>query len=154
MKKNMWKFGQIGCVVFMVIVLVLQFLPYWEFDGQGTSIASFVWRPYLHDDLISGLSEQTGAEVNLNSEVGAPILMLVLGVAGAALVFVKSDWPLAAFAGVCFGATGIFGYLNSAVLRAGNMWWLHMVLCAAALALGVLGCVECLATDGKNRRKA
>lgn len=131
----------------LIVLLVLQFTPFWHFDGeteQSSSIQSYVWFPDDHKELDSYLTEACGENYSLNSIVAMPVLVLALGAVGVVLCAVKSNrWQVSMLPAAC-GLVGAWGYLSRAAYHLGSGWGFHLVLCiavtilaAAAIALGL-----------------
>lgn len=128
----------------MLVLLILQFTPFWHFDGeseQSSSIQSYVWFPEDHKELDSYLSESCGVDYSLNSIVAMPVLVLVLGAVGVVLCIMKGrHWATALLPAAC-GLVGTWGYLSRAAYHLGSGWGFHLVLCIAVLILGVSAAV-------------
>jgi len=129
------------CAFILLVLIILQFVPYWHYDGMSASINSYVWFPYSHDALKTYLETSLGASVDLNREVITPIIITFVGILILALQIWKPDYSIAMFGTVLIGIAGAYGYLSSDVLQLGSTWILHLVLCIAAVALGILGIV-------------
>lgn len=128
----------------MVVMLILQFTPFWHFGeggAQTVSISSYVWFPDNHTDLNAYLKTvEEGHWVNSIVVVAVP--MLLLCAIGAVLCLRASDSRLTLLFPVAAGLVGLIGYLGTASLRAGA-WGLPVVVCAAMLLLGLCGLVGC-----------
>lgn len=131
------------CAVLMIVLLVVQFTPFWHYGeaGESCSISSYVWFPSDHKELETWLGEQDGAH-DLNSFVGMPILILVLSAAGAVICLIKPDKGASALLPAVCGAAGMIGYLTTPALKLGAGWAWHLLICVALLALGVYGIVQ------------
>lgn len=133
------------CAVLALALLILQFTPFWHFEGedeQSSSIQSYVWFPDSHKELDGYLSDEIGANYTINDVVTMPALVLVLGAVGIVLCLVKSDkWPVSLLPAAC-GAVGVWGYLTGAAFRLGSGWGLHLALCIALLVIGALSVVS------------
>jgi len=126
--------------VLLVSLLVLQFMPFWQFgenQEMSASIQGYIWFPTDHKDLEAYFEQETGAKHDINSVLLMPILVLVLGAVGVVLCLMKNDrlWA-AAFPTAC-GAVGLWGYLATAVIKLGVNWGLHLIVCLALVAIGV-----------------
>ncbi len=131
------------CAVLMVILLVLQFCPFWQFgenQESSASIQGYIWFPTEHGDLETYFEEATGSDYSINSILIPPILTLVLGAAGIVLCLIKSNQIWASIFPIACGAVGIWGYLGKAVFKLGVNWQMHLVICIAMLVVGVVGC--------------
>lgn len=130
----------IVCALLALALIVLQFIPYWHFgEGEAASISGYIWMPSDHNDLAKYFEESLGEKVDINNELGTPILVLVLGLAAAGLCCWKPQGMLPSLCGAAQGLAGVVGYLSSPVLRLGSLWGLHLALSIALLAWGVAG---------------
>lgn len=136
--KNKTVLMNLLCALLMFVLLVMQFVPYWHYaDENGScSISGYVWFPTDHDELETWLSDQI-AGYDLNGFVGAALLVFITGVLGMAFSLLKmhSGWP--AVLTVACGASATLAYLCNDALRLGSGWLLHLLVCAAILAVGV-----------------
>ncbi len=129
--------------VLMVILLVLQFTPFWHHGeaGESCSISSYVWFPGDQKALETWLGSQA-ADHDLNSFVGMPILILALSAAGAVICLIKPDKGATPLLSTACGLAGMIGYLTTPALKLGTGWAWHLLICIALLALGVYGVVQ------------
>lgn len=131
------------CAVLMILLLIMQFTPFWQYGeaGESCSISAYVWFPSDHKDLETWLGTQA-EDHDLNSFVGMPILTLVLSAAGAALCLIKPEKGAMALLPTVCGAAGMIGYLTTPALKLGAGWAWHLLICIALLVLGVYGVVQ------------
>jgi len=132
------------CAATLLVMLVLQFVPYWHVDGEAFSIQKLIWFPGQCGDLSAFLSGHI-SDFFLGDMVAAPLLLLVSGVTGMAccLLWMRSPFPvlLAAVCGLC----GIWGFGFMPALQLGGSCMLQLLLsivlliCAAgSLVLNLL----------------
>ncbi len=126
------------CVLLMGVLLVLQFLPFWSYDGMSTSIQSYVWFPTDHAALNTYIAGSVGGEYSINSIVLMPILVLVTAVIGIVLCITMSDNIFVGLLPLGCGLAGIWGYLTKAALQLGTNWGLHLAVCIGMLAVAAL----------------
>ncbi len=126
------------CACLMVLLLVLQFVPYWQYgeEPEDVSIQRFVWFPTD----CKGLEKQIGEEIldpgfSVGRIVLMPILELLLCAAGSVLCLLKGEEKWVSLFPVAAGGFGIWGYLNPA-FRLGSLWTLHFAVCILLLAAG------------------
>lgn len=128
------------CALVMAAMLVCQFTPYWHFgegNAQSVSISSYVWFPDNCTALNAYLKTvEEGHMVNNIVMIAVPVLLLCA--IGTVLCLLRSDSLLTLLFPVVAGLVGVIGYPLTASLRAGS-WGLHVVLCAAMLAMGLYG---------------
>ena len=139
-----------ACAAVMLLMVVLLFVPFWNTGEQTVSINSYVWMPSGQTKLEAYFADALGEKVDINSVVTAPVLLLVLGVLGAALSIFKGQSAFGSLLGIPFGIVGIWGYATCPVLRLGSLWGLHLALCIAALALSVGALVSGLLKASDN----
>ena len=136
--KNKTVLTNMVCALLMIVLLVLQFLPYWQYaeDGGSCSISGYVWFPTDHKELESWISAQVEG-YDLNGFVGAALLVFGLAVTGTAFCLFqrRNGWP-SVLVTAC-GAAGMIVYLCNGALRLGSVWLVHLLVCAAVLALGI-----------------
>lgn len=115
------------CAGLMLVLLVLQFLPYWSGNGDSTSVNGYVWRITEH----TGLQEWFAGQIpgyDILQTIAMPILQLVLAALGVLIFLVKrSEWAAALFAGAC-GIVGIWGNLTGPEFQLGSLWGAFLAL--------------------------
>lgn len=129
------------CAALMLVMLVLQFLPFWSFTGEAgetsCSVNSFVWMPREHPDVTTYLQSTLGEEWTVQKVYAMPALQLVAGALGVAFALIKPAWPLGGICAVFCGGFGLWGYLTNAALKLGGMWGLHLAVSALVFAAGL-----------------
>ena len=147
MKKELSRYTQvfnwIGAAL-MVILVVLQFLPFWNYGEGIKSINSYVWFTSKCGDLEDYLIETTGFAGEgyfVNSMVLMPILVLIIAVVGVVVCVLKSDEFAAAVAPIACGLVGAWGYLTKPAYQLGTNWVLHLAVCAVMLIIGVVSLI-------------
>jgi len=143
LRKNKWATCNWICALLMIVLLVMQFVPFWHFGeaGESCSISSYVWFPSDYKDLESWLDTQAEGH-DLNSFVGMPILVLVLSAVGAALCLIKPDKGMTTLLPALCGAAGTWAYLTTPALKLGAGWAWHLRICIALLALGIYSLMQ------------
>ena len=130
--------------VLALALLILQFAPYWHFEGeneQSSSIQSYIWLPENHKELESYLSGEFDGDYSINDLVTMPALMLPMAAVALVLCVIKNDkWQASLLPAAC-GALGVWGYLTGAAFRLGSCWGLHLAVCIALLAASLLSVV-------------
>lgn len=129
MKKT--KTMNIICIALMGVLLVLQFLPFWNYDGTGKSIQALLWLPDKNSALIDYLTAQMGSAFDINGFVLAPIFILVGSAIG---IWLSCKWPtdvVVSLLPLGTGIVGVWGYLVNDALRLGSTWVLHLLVCIA-----------------------
>jgi len=124
------------CGGLMLLLLILQFVPFWNVDGQGISISTYIWFPTNHPEVTSYMKGELGDSFAVNQIVLMPVIHLVACVVGMILCLMKKPvpvWILAVIAGVA----GIFGFAAGAAFRLGSAWVLHLLICIVLLVAGI-----------------
>lgn len=131
------------CALLLAVLLVLHFTPFWTYgeNGETSAIQGYIWFPSDHGELEKYFEEATGADHDINSILGMPILVLLLGTVGALFCLIKSDQMWTAIFPVACGVSGLWGYLSKAVFKLGTNWGLHLTLCIALIAMGAISLV-------------
>lgn len=136
-KMNRTKILNLICAALMLVMIVLQFTPFWHFaDGEeqlSASVNGYVWFPEDHKDLTKYLQAEVSEDFKVGQIVGAPIVQLVAGAAGIVLCLLRPKNPLVSLLPVIGGAAGVYGYLTHAALQLGSGWGLHLIVAAATL---------------------
>lgn len=140
MKKS--KICNFICIAFMGLLLILHFMPFWNYDGMSTSIQAYVWFPLDHVQLeeyiVAHVGEHFGETYVVNQIILMPILVLFMAVAGIILCVWKPDNLFASILPLVCGSVGIWGYLCKPVFQLGTNWVLHLVVCIAMIVAAIL----------------
>jgi len=133
------------CVVLMVLLLVLQFLPFWSYGepAETASISDYIWWPEDHKSLEKHMQGQFGKDFHVWEIVGMPCGVLAFGVLGILFCLIKPRNPLCTFLPLACGGIGLWGYLCKPAFQLGVNWQLHAALCA--LIFVVAACTLLLA---------
>ena len=126
------------CALLTLVLLVLQFTPFWNYNGQTASINGFVWLNPQGAEINNWFTSQLGTAVNVNSVVITSVLVLLLGVAGVVLCVMKSDIGLMALLPAASALSGIYAFALKPVFRLGSTWIVQLVLCIAILAMAII----------------
>lgn len=127
--------------VLMLLMIILQFTPFWHYNGESSSISRYIWLDTSNTQLSSWLGSQIGKQVKVDDILAVPVLLLVVGAVGTVFCVVQASNPfMAIFPAVC-GALGILGYLINPVFRLGSNWILHFVLFIVMLLVAAFAIV-------------
>ena len=129
------------CAALSLLIIILQFTPFWNFDGGSLSISSYIWFPSDHTDLTAYLTAELRNDYSINSIVAMPILVLVGGAAGAALCVIKSKTPYTLLIPAFVGAVGAWGFLTKPAYQLGGNWVLQLIICIVLLVFAVAALV-------------
>lgn len=138
------------CAILMGVMLILQFVPFWESTDGSVSINSMVWLSYAHGDLERSLAAAVGESFSLNKLVVAPIFQTVTALVG---IFVCLRWNDNAFSSLlpaACGILGLWGYLAVPGMQMGNMWILHLIVSAAMLVVAVVSAASGIGSLSKE----
>jgi len=134
------KIANITAICLMALLLLLQFTPYWQFEGGSCSILGYVYMPRDHADFAAWVETQTGAPANPNDIVTGPIFLFFLLVAGIVLCVIKNEHWVGGLLPIAAGATGLWTYMQP-IAQLGASFGLHMTLCAAILVVGIVAAI-------------
>lgn len=144
--KNLTKICNLTCVLLMVLLLVLQFVPFWHYgeaSGESTSISSLIWFPGDNGSCEKYL-KANDPDFAIDQLLGTAIGILVLSAAGIVLCAMKSDRAWTALFPAGCGLIGTVGYLRHPALQLGSAWQLHLMLSIALLLLALVIAAECV----------
>lgn len=125
------------CVALALVLLILHFSPFWEYDGMQASIQGYIWFPKDYPELEAWFTETLNAAFYINDVIGIPIFLLVSAVASVFFCIWKCELPLMAILPGACGIAGIIGYLMNPILRLGTNRWLHVVVCVLMVITAV-----------------
>lgn len=140
---NRLEFCNVICAVLLAVLLVFQFVPFWNIgeETENVSIGSYIWFPEDHKDVKSYLSEQTGEDCSADNLLAMPMIVLFAGIAGIILGFVKRESILGSLVAALVGGAGMWGYLAKPAFQLGANWQLHLAISALVLIAAVIGIV-------------
>ena len=126
------------CIGLMLLMLILQFVPFWHYDGTASSINGYVWFPTDHADTEAWLQSQIGDWFTIQHLFAQPVLQLLLAVIGIIVCLAGADskWPLLIPA-AC-GVVGVWGYLSESALQLGSGWIFHLIVSIAMISVSIL----------------
>ena len=144
MKKSLSITTWIGIAVsvLMLVLVVLQFLPYWSYQGESASIAGYVWRPHKYSTFTDLFKSYFGKKFRITLMFGLPMaLTLAANLVGSVLCILKASKPAAFLVPAVSGILGIYGLLTQQPYRLGGLWLPSLILYALVLVLGIVGIV-------------
>lgn len=123
--------------------VVLMFVPYYNNGEVTTSIQGYVWTQYAaFKDYFKTEFANRGLEYAINSQVGAPILMLVLGVLTLVFNVIYPEKVRAIVVALAYGIAAIWGLATTLTLQLGSLYVVHLILAIAVTVLAVLNIVQ------------
>lgn len=126
------------CIAMMAILLILQFTPFWSFDGGNASIQSYIWFPDDYKPLTEMMQTEFGKDYNIGELVFPMVAILLTTAAGIVLSIIKSDNPAVKIIPIAGTLIGIYGFLSKPDLRLGSTWVIQLILCIAVIATAAL----------------
>ena len=160
MKKNNISYGQIFsyiCIVLMILLLVTQFLPFFECtdceDGSA-SVSDYVWFPDHHKDITKGVMRDLyGREYEIAQVILPNIAILASCVLGIIFILKSGANPWVSLIPFAGSAIAVFGYLTTAGLQIGQNWILHLGAAALVMVCSLVTLSEPIVKLIKNAKK-
>lgn len=137
----------IVCALMMLVLLILQFTPFWQYgeEGASASIGAYVWFPTENAAVGTAIKEAVGDDFTIESIVGVAVLLLLLSAAGIAACLIKMNSPVVSALPVACGLVGLYSFLTKPALRLGMNWGFQLALCIAMLIIGAVSLGSMLA---------
>lgn len=139
----------------MLLLLVTQFLPFWECSGCEDGVASisdYVWFPEHHKDITNNIMKDLyGQKFEVSQVVLTPVLILACSVLGIFFCIKNAHKPLFAIIPLIGGGAGVFGYLTTPGLQAGQNWIIHLVASALVLVCALVVLSELIVKAVKKK---
>lgn len=139
--KNKDKTLSIIAMGLLVVLFVLQLLPFWSFEGNSASIQSYVWFPHNHEAINSYIASQVGGNYQINDMMIMPVLVAFATVIGVAM----GAWQKMAMwvnaIPLLGGIIGVWGYFSHPALRMGSGWVLQLLVSVATVVVAVMAFV-------------
>lgn len=160
MTKNKISYGTIFnyiCVVFMLLVIVTQFLPFFpcsQCEDSNASLIDYVWFPDHHKEITKDImkdNDMYGKKYEVSEVVWTPIVTLAGSVLGIIFCLKHARKPLYALIPFATGAIGLFGYLTTKGLMIGETWLLHLIACALVLVCSMVTLSEPIVKAAKKK---
>lgn len=126
------------CALLTLALLVLQFTPFWHYNGKSASINGYVWLYPQDTELMGWFTSQLGTTQNVNSIVISSVLVLLFGAVGTVLCVIKSNIGLIALLPAAASLSCIYAFAAKPVFRLGSTWSIQLVICLAILAAAVM----------------
>lgn len=118
-------------------LLVLQFTPFWELDGQRISIAGYIWFPAEHSDLTALFQDMVSPDFMVNSLVLSSILQTVVPAIGIVLFLYSRESVIVQVCTAVCGLVGIWSYLCKPAFQLGTHWYLYLILAVILLITAI-----------------
>ena len=163
------------CVLIMIAVLVMQFMPFWTCPGcrnhtepQQVSIVDYTWFPEHHKTITREMTdvylEEYGEDYldekgkaykfTVDDIVTGCVVVLISGAVGVFLCAILSKKAFVTWIPLLCGVTGVVDYLTMPAMKIGINNTAHLVVLAVlavtALVGVVLGFVDWFKTKSHN----
>lgn len=129
------------CAILTVILLILQFVPFWSFEGDTLSISGYVWLDSSNPQFAQYVLHNTGAEANVNPVIFMSVFIILFGILGAAAGFWKPKNGYVTLVADIAALAGIVFFIADPMLRLSFMWIIQFIVCIAILVFSVLAIV-------------
>lgn len=126
------------CAFLMVVLIVLQFVPFWELDGQRVSICGYIWLPLDYAELTAHFTEAVNPDFTVDSLVLSSLLQLVVPATGIALFLYNRESVIVPYCTAAAGLVGVWPFLSKSVFRLGMNWQIHFTFATALLVAAVI----------------
>ncbi len=144
-------------VVVMLLMLVMQFQPFWSTEDDEASLAGYIWVPKSHRALTKYFKNMYKDEFNLvfnmNNIFPMPVMVFACCILGIIVSMWKPGKWFSFLLPVLGGFYGAQGYLSQRIFQLGQNWQLHLMICIAILLLGLAGLILSLLPMVKARKK-
>ena len=166
------------CVVLMVAVLVMQFMPFWVCSGckshkdeaRWVSVAEYTWLPEHHRTITRNMTGVYQAEYGedyvddngkkyqfaVDDIITPCAVVLVTGVIGVLLCSILAKKAFVTWLPLICGVVGAVAYATLPAMKIGYNHNVHLLLTAAlalvALPGVVIGVINWIKTKGHNYR--
>ena len=126
------------CVMLMAVLLILQFSPFWELNGQQISIGGYIWFPTSHENLTAHFQEVIAPGFKVDSLVLSSLVQLLLPAVGIGLlIYNRESLYIPVCAAVC-GTGTLCSFLFKTAFQQGVHWYLYPVLAVILLIAAIV----------------
>jgi len=126
------------CALLMLLLLICQFLPFWNTGMDTVSISSYIWFPSDNAAVTELLRPHTYATFPINDIVTPCVLMLLLSVGTMVFWLFSRENVLLPVCSLLGSIAGIWVCAAKATFRLGNLWWLILIISILAAASSLL----------------
>lgn len=171
---NKTQLGNFVCAFMCLLVLITQFLPFWncsdckthEEADKNVSIAGYVWLPTNHKPITKEMTDVYLAEYGEDfkdedgkkykfavNDIVIPCVVLFLGsIAGVALGLAFSKRPIVRLIPLIVGSVGVYWYHTCPAMKAGANWQVHLIVAALTAIAALVFIVQYLFQIMKDRK--
>ena len=126
------------CALLMLVLLICQFLPFWNTGTEAVSISSYIWFPSENEAVTELLSPHTDARFPINDIVTPCVLMLLFSAGTLILRIFSKENILLPICSLIGSTAGIWVCATKAAFRLGGLWWLILIISILAAASSLL----------------
>lgn len=140
MNKKMTRVN-IGCFVcafLLLIMLILQFVPFWHYEGGAASISTYLWFSTKNVAVTSMLKAALGKTFEVGQIVIGCIAVLASTLAGLVTCIFGQKSIGAPMTAILAGVVGIAAYLLVPALQQGAFWYVHLAVSVLITAMGAV----------------
>lgn len=127
------------CVILMLGVLILQYVPYWSCSDDGSSIADYVWWPDQHKKLTNEFRSILGRDYEVQQMVLMPVTVFIACILGITLSIIKPGKIGTFIFPFIAGAMGLYGFLVAPVFSLGSIYVVQIIASATLLVASIIG---------------
>ena len=138
MNKNTVKIIIAACALLLVALLILQFIPFFEYEGEKVSLAQYLWLTYEYKPLTRYFDKEFDTETNLKDMMWVPLGIFVLCVVGPVLYIFNRDKLVAPVCAIICGGVTVFGFLTIPVFQTGKTWVIQVAVGALMIVVGIV----------------
>lgn len=132
----------IAAAALMLVLVILNFVPYWLYQGQSVSLGGYIWRPYEHSDFTNLFKSYFGKSFKVTLLFALPLaLTLIANAAGTVLCTIRSAKVSSYLLPIASGILGLSALLMTPAFKLSGLWIAHVILYALVLLLGIVGII-------------
>lgn len=127
------------CIVMMLVMLAMQFVPYWQVQDETTSVAEYGWLPEHFKALTKHFKtlldnksfDARNAGTLSGFMLAGAVLYTFFGIKNA-----RKEWPL--LIPVALSAFGLFSYFMFPEFKESVAWSSHIAVYTATFVIAIL----------------
>ena len=134
-----------GSIALMLVIIVLQFFPFWNVDGKSISVAAYMWWPEKNAELTTFMrTELANPQFDVRNILNAAFFQLASAGFGIYWYLTKKNNPAIVVVPIVCAVFGITAYLFNPAYRYGGNWVIQLVINVVLLVLSVIKLVKIL----------
>ena len=127
-----------ACIALIAVILVLQFIPYWNVDGETFSIQGYIWNEPTNRVLSNYIKSFVGMDYKVGDLALTAGAHMVVSIWVAFLVLRRSTSNLTAYLSIITGVIGTIGMITEPAFQINPLWIALLVLNIVLVAVAVL----------------